>query len=279
MPSYCWQSIKLVRWADQLILHLPGIENLWLAILGKIFGKKMIAVYHCRFDSGNTIQNIILEWWHNIILEFCDQIVVNSIDYIDGYQLLKRYRKKVVEIYPPILIEPTVEKFDFGNKTIGFLGRISKEKNLEILIESMDKLPDDYRLVMAGPEKSVGEDKYFEKIMKMINKNSKIKWIGKVDNPVKFYNSIEVLVLPSNNQLESFGMVSAEAIMSGCKVVASDIPGVRMPVLASGYGELFDPVSTNDFVDKIVTAVSKNYPAFSGFRLIDTIEKYKKCLT
>lgn len=48
----------------------------------------------------------------------------------------------------------------------------------------------------------------------------------------------DVLVLPSTNSTESFGMVQVEAMTCGTPAVATDLPGVRQPVLSSGMGKI-----------------------------------------
>jgi glycosyltransferase involved in cell wall biosynthesis len=47
-----------------------------------------------------------------------------------------------------------------------------------------------------------------------------------------------VLVVPSLNSTESFGLVQIEAMMNGVPVVASNLPGVRQPVHMTGMGEI-----------------------------------------
>jgi glycosyltransferase involved in cell wall biosynthesis len=48
----------------------------------------------------------------------------------------------------------------------------------------------------------------------------------------------DLLVLPSINSTESFGLVQVEAMLEGVPVVASDLPGVRQPVRMTGMGEI-----------------------------------------
>ena len=48
----------------------------------------------------------------------------------------------------------------------------------------------------------------------------------------------DVLVLPSINSTESFGLVQIEAMLRGVPVVASDLPGVRQPARMTGMGEI-----------------------------------------
>jgi glycosyltransferase involved in cell wall biosynthesis len=48
----------------------------------------------------------------------------------------------------------------------------------------------------------------------------------------------DLLVLPSINATESFGLVQIEAMLRGVPVVASDLPGVRQPTRMTGMGEV-----------------------------------------
>ena len=54
-----------------------------------------------------------------------------------------------------------------------------------------------------------------------------------------FYPNLDLLVLPSLNSTESFGLVQIEAMMNGIPVVASDLPGVRQPIIRHKFGKIF----------------------------------------
>lgn len=282
-----WQypiiSFRKVKESDVVNCHLPSIESFWLALWAKILNKKLIVTYHCRFDSGNKFVNFFIELVHIPALIWAEKIVVNSLDYVRGNNLLDKYQNKIVEIFPPIKIKKSSEKIKIKGKfKIGYLGRISKEKNIECLIDAFSQLSKKYTLVLAGPEKIVGENKYQEYIFNLIKKNKNILRIVKIDNPVKLFNSIDCLVLPSNNPLESFGMVAAEAIKSGCPVITSDIPGVRLPVRLSKMGELFQSNDSKELRNKIIL-VCKNGKKYyknkaKNINLFDyrkTVIKYK----
>jgi glycosyltransferase involved in cell wall biosynthesis len=68
---------------------------------------------------------------------------------------------------------------------------------------------------------------------------------------VSFYNLIDVLVLPSVDPLEAFGMVQLEALFCRTPVVVSDLPGVREVVRKTGYGALIQKRDPQDIADKI----------------------------
>jgi glycosyltransferase involved in cell wall biosynthesis len=53
-----------------------------------------------------------------------------------------------------------------------------------------------------------------------------------------FFSNLDVLVVPSLNSTETFGLVQVEAMLCGTPTVASALPGVRQPVYQTGMGEV-----------------------------------------
>jgi glycosyltransferase involved in cell wall biosynthesis len=53
-----------------------------------------------------------------------------------------------------------------------------------------------------------------------------------------FYQNIDVVVLPSLNATEAFGLVQIESMISGAPSIASALPGVRQPVKRHGMGKV-----------------------------------------
>lgn len=68
-----------------------------------------------------------------------------------------------------------------------------------------------------------------------------IRFIGPIDDDdlTEEYLRNDVIVLPSINRLEAFGLVLLEGMAAGCVPVASDLPGVRD--IAGKTGHLFPP--------------------------------------
>jgi glycosyltransferase involved in cell wall biosynthesis len=65
------------------------------------------------------------------------------------------------------------------------------------------------------------------------------------------YRQADVLVLPSTNAAEAFGLVAAEAQACGVPVIASRLPGVRRVVLHEKTGLLVEPGSAVDLAQAI----------------------------
>ena len=101
--------------------------------------------------------------------------------------------------------------------------------------------------------------------MKTINKDPDIILLGPIKHEklVNFYKVCDCLVLPSINSLETFGIVQAEAMVCGCPVVASNLPGVRVPVKITGMGEIAKVGNAVDLTNKIIKVLLNGKSSYS----------------
>jgi glycosyltransferase involved in cell wall biosynthesis len=70
-----------------------------------------------------------------------------------------------------------------------------------------------------------------------------------------FYPNLDVLVVPSLNSTEAFGLVQIEAMLNGVPCVASALPGVRMPVQMHKMGRVAwigDPISLAESILEVL---------------------------
>jgi glycosyltransferase involved in cell wall biosynthesis len=72
-----------------------------------------------------------------------------------------------------------------------------------------------------------------------------------------FYPNLAVLVVPSLNSTEAFGLVQVEAMLSGTPSIASALPGVRQPVHQTGMGEVV-PIGDSDALAAAIVRVIRN---------------------
>ena len=296
MPFFSIVSLKHVFHCDVLNCHLPSTESIWLVLWAKLFNKKIVTTYHCFFETRSFLVNTVARWIDSLVLGFSDKIIVNSFDYAKRIRIYKRYKNKMVQIYPPIELGQ-VEKSEYnkikklidrqpGENIIGFLGRLSSEKKVEVLLNSIPKLNNrirKYKIILAGNIDAIGESKYRKKIMDQI-KNKRIIHVGQVERQINFFKNIDCLVLTSTSKLESFGMVSAEAMIAGVPVITTNIGGIRIPVRATRLGQTFKPDDCNDLAKKIEKVLSTKYDEklFDKAKQIFSIEnftrEYIKCL-
>ena len=74
----------------------------------------------------------------------------------------------------------------------------------------------------------------------------------------RFYNLADILVLPSIDKSEAFGIVALEAMSSGTPVVASDLPGVRSVVDKLKTGLLVKPGSVDNLIAMLKVLLTNN---------------------
>lgn len=241
---------------DVVLLNLPSVEGVFLALFARMRGIPVFSLLHCEvlLPPGilNRFVNGILNMAVHLQLLLSHEIIVYTTDYYEGKPSYDRFKKKMRIILPPVHNEQPDQSFrrelDSRKKAkiaIGFCGRIAFEKGIETLIQALKGM-DNYILFFAGPhgKEVVGEDRYFAKIQKQLSLFSiPHVFLGTLSGNrlSAFYNAIDLLVLPSINKTEAFGMVQVEAMLQGTPVVASDLPGVRIPISLSRMGVLTEP--------------------------------------
>lgn len=283
---------KYAKEADIIILNQPNFEGLFLALLGKLFHKKIISIFNCQVFLANNIWNVIINCFLNFSMKLqlmlSNKIITYTEDYFDSLPDLKPFRKKTVFTLPPIdrlkinkNYLSKLLKLKKNNIWVGYAGRISSEKGLEYLIEAVHSIvilaEAGIQIVFAGPyEKDVaGENNYYNKIVKMLREyDIKYLFLGNLTSKQlsAFYKSIDVLVLPSVNQTEAFGMVQAEAMISGTPVIASNLPGVRIPIRLTKMGKIFEPKNSKQLSETLLEVLN-NKNKFSNTHLVKNAQE------
>ncbi|HTO00669.1 MAG TPA: glycosyltransferase family 4 protein, partial [Microthrixaceae bacterium] len=129
------------------------------------------------------------------------------------------------------------EPWAVESPTVFFLGRHEERKGLEVLLRSIEYLPTDTRIWVAGTGPQTDE-------LKARYRDDRIEWLGRIDDHERDrrMKAASVFCAPSLRG-ESFGVILLEAMAAGTPVVASSIPGYAK--VATGpdglTAELVDP--------------------------------------
>ncbi|MEN5380471.1 glycosyltransferase family 4 protein [Sphingobacterium kitahiroshimense] len=126
-------------------------------------------------------------------------------------------------------IDITKFKLRYGYKdttviTIGFVGRLSKDKGVIDLIDAWKLLCNEYkaiRLMLIGPLDE--RDPLPEETLLQIYEDLNIDYVGGVKDTSLYYNKMDIFVLPSYR--EGFPTVTLEAAASGLPVVTTKVTG------------------------------------------------------
>lgn len=103
----------------------------------------------------------------------------------------------------------------------GFVGRITRDKGINELLEAYKAINDDSYLIMVGP--SEVDETINQELYTWASKNEKIKFTGYTTVVEQYLSAMDCYILPSYR--EGFGMGVVEAEAMGVPVIVTDIPG------------------------------------------------------
>jgi len=145
------------------------------------------------------------------------------------------------------------------------------------------------KILFTGDRQSaIGEWEYARTLGPLLERE-KADWVflGTLDAAElpAFYGACDVTVLPSTNSTESFGMVQIESMCSGTPVVASDLPGMRVPVESTQMGLLCPPGDVPALAEAIVEVLENRNKyvkprelVAEHFSVSNTAELYERLL-
>lgn len=281
MPTIGLLATRLVATHDVLSLHLPQLDASGIALRGRLFRKPTVLTYHCDLllppSPLNALVNRAVFISNRLAAALADAIVAYTRDYAENSPLLSRYLSKVRVIPPPVEITPDDaaalaafrrEHNLNGQRVIGMAARLATEKGLEHLLAALPAILDRHseaRVLFAGQyQHVVGEETYARRLAPLFEKyRARWTFLGVLDAPqmAAFFRALDVLVVPSTNSTESFGLVQIEAMLCGTPVVASNLPGVRQPVAMTGMGKVV-PVADPPALAEAVNAILADRDAF-----------------
>lgn len=260
---------------DSLNKHNPNVVlvsefNLyvWVVLLYRIIHKAKFKVVSLVDDCLDMLEHTTSVFvWHalsrKITIPYLDQVIVVDHRAADWYQrkygkgtyfpLVSNeliYRDRLQRVIP--ISEEYVRRFHLqGKKVLLFVGRLSAEKNLPTAITAFltVKREDEVFVVVGdGPEREALKLRY--------GNSENVMFVGRYesDELYAWYNVGQVLILPSTR--ETFGAVTNEALMAGCRVLLSDVAGSGCLIEDGKNGDFISPIDCDGMSKKITQALS-----------------------
>lgn len=262
LPQLRWRLSDF----DIVHLHYPFFGG--AEVIYKKIKSKFIITYHHDVIGGGWLGKIF--HWHtkNLmpkILAKADKIIVSSLDYAKNSnvkEILEKNSEKFVEVpfgvntekFAPVeLRTDLVEKFNlFSGRTVLFVGGLDRAhyfKGLEVLIKAKAGVANAKILVVGDGDLRL----HYEKMLEELNLKDQVIFVGSIaaEELSDYYNIADVVVLPSLDQSEAFGIVLIEASACGKPIIASNLPGVRSVVQYGVNGFTFPPGNAKELATKI----------------------------
>ena len=263
MPTIGWLATREVLKHDVILLHLPQFDAAGISLRGRLLGKPTVVAYHSDLllppGLFNRFVNLVVDIANRLTATFTHRITAYTDDFANHSPYLSSYTHKRVTLTPPVELAPApaeqVHAFGETHKpegwrTIGMATRFASEKGVEVLLDAFERVVEKYpqtKILFAGQYEGVwGETDYFRRLIPRIRQlEAEGRWeflgVLPLETMAAFYPNLDVLVVPSLNSTETFGFVQIEAMMNRVPVVASNLPGVRVPIGMTGMGEIIEP--------------------------------------
>lgn len=301
-PSVLLKSYLLSKNYDLVNIHIPLSELSFIFFPSK---RNLIITYITDVWFPSTLIERIKSFVYYSIMLFILKkgklIITMTRDYALNSRVLKNHFSQCHYILPPVnekvYRRKNSKKFkkEFsltGYKVIGFVGRLAHEKGLLYLLQAIPLIKKRFKnikVILAGPDDKFARKNDVGAVNILLERyKNDVLHMGIVPERKmpEFYSACDVLVLPSINECEAFGMVQVEAMFCGTPVVASDLPGMRQPVLMTKMGLLAKPKDSPDLAQKIIKVLenkkryAKNTEVVKElFSIKQTIKNYEDLFT
>ena len=235
------------RGYTELILSTPGPTGLTGLLAAKLLGLRVSAIYHTDFpqyarflsEDDPMMEGIAWNYMHWFYSQM-DRVYVNSQKYLDRWVERGLAREKL-NILPRGL---ETEVFDLGHrnpdfwkkhgaqgKVVLYVGRISKEKELDFLAQVADRMKGDAGVTFAF----VGDGPFLPELRQKVPRGI---FTGALhgEELSQAYASADLFVFPSTT--DTYGNVVIEALASGLPALVSDQGGPRELLRDPADGEV-----------------------------------------
>lgn len=138
-----------------------------------------------------------------------------------------------------------------------YVGRISKEKGLDLLIDALKYVKNDFELRIVGNDVNGEKKEVIDKI-KENNLTNKVTFLGFKENAdlLSEYSKAKCLIVPSRS--DCYGLVMVEALVSGLPIIASKYAdGAYDIVKSENIGKIIDPFDLKTFGEIIDEYICK----------------------
>jgi len=268
-PSFMFSSFLKTKFKKGN--DIAHAHHIIAALAMKNFSCKKIlsihGVYSKNIDQlyGKTISNISKKY-EKMALNLVDAITVNSKE---GYDYYTKMGFNVVQIPNAIDLNliPKKSTKQFKNQLI-FAGRLSKEKGIEILLETASQLPNNYHLLIAG------SGPLEEKVRKLSDEKTNLHYLGyqSKQNMLSLIQGSDLLIQPSLE--EGISSTLLEAMACGTCVLGSDIEGISEVIENNKTGLLVEPNNSDELLNKILYLLPKKEKRLSMAN--EGLERVKK---
>ena len=223
------------------IIHL-NTSAVRFAVFPVLFSKSKV-ICHIREYYKNYLKTIIIKLLYSLV---ADKIVVNSL------YLKKKFSRNAIVVYNGIEVNKIKNIPIPEEKRILFVGRITKEKGVDDLINAISNIEifDNLILDLVG---YCDDLLHYKNLIEIKHLKNNVILHGFKKNVDSYLDNATMLILPSHR--ESFGKVILESFAHSRPVIATNIGGIP-EIVDEKCGILIPCGDINSLTKAIVTLIN-----------------------
>jgi len=244
----------------ELIISTPGPIGLTALLAGKMLGLRTSGIYHTDFPQyvriltdDNFLETLtwsFMKWFY----EQLDLLYVNSEGYRRAW-IDRGIPAERIRILPrgldTTLFHPTRRDPEFWTKhgiprdktVLLYVGRVSKEKGLDIIVQAWSKLGRNGSALAF-----VGDGPYLKELRSLLPDAAFTGYLAGIEL-ARAYASSHVFLFPSTT--DTFGNVILEALASGVPCIVSDQGGPKDLIEDGKTGFITHSLDAEDFSKRV----------------------------
>ncbi|KZE64054.1 glycosyltransferase [Fictibacillus phosphorivorans] len=244
-----WRVRKLILKEKINMIHANSLRAVLLLLFIRL---TILQSFHCIYTKHNVtilerqappLMALLLNYFVTRVITVSNFERENLID-------LGVHKHKIITIYNGV----DLNQFRYQDKKtglvfkVGILARISEEKNHALFLDVANELKEykniEFYVAGDGPSFHLVSEK-----IKELNLEDTVKLVGNIQNPERFINEMDVLLLTSKREV--FPMVVLEAMAVGTPMISIDKGGIKEAIKNNETGILIPNHSIEAFSCKI----------------------------
>jgi glycosyltransferase involved in cell wall biosynthesis len=241
----CWNNRQA-----ELLTYILG-----KCLTPKMFSKKLFESTLMKINSKKKFRER-KEYMKSILLN-TDRIIVPSIFLRNIFIKSRISGTKIIYSSNGLNLSAFkgFKKKKHGNLIFGFVGKVTKSKGVEVLVEAFNEINSkNVELRIYGYYDR--NSKFFKGLQTKI-RNNNIKFMGKFNDIKNPYSEIDILVVPSICYETGGPLVVKEAFATETPVIASNIGCIPEFVIDEANGLLFKAGDPEDLLKKIKAIIEE----------------------
>lgn len=277
-PFWYFTMKRIIQKEDPDVISahtpVPFISDITARIAYKL-NIPFILTYHNDLVKDSPVLNSIIKLYYvflgNKSGSIAKVIIATSLSYAKASFYLKKFQKKVkiippgvdTSIFTPVGSIATIKDISPSDKIVLFVGQLDKthsHKGLSYLISAIAKIKKTIsavKLVVVGTGDNLEEYKQQVRNEGIINNTVFSGFVMDKDLP-SYYRLSNVVVLPSYNNSEGFGMVLIEAGACGKPVIGSNVGGIPYVIDNNKTGLLITPKDSTSLASAVISILTND---------------------